>query len=74
MIRILKQPVTRFVQAISLLSDERDAREIKQMIDDIKGLTYGEIEHMAYLIDAEIEVYSKENEGSEFIVKLKVFD
>lgn len=54
-----KQPVTRFVQAISLLSDERDAREIKQMIDDIKGLTYGEIEHMAYLIDAEIEQLKK---------------
>ena len=49
-----KQPVTRFVQIIGLLSSERDAIEIKQMIDDIKGLTYGEIEHMAYLLDAEI--------------------
>ena len=50
-----KHPVTRFVQAVSLLSDERDAKEIKQMIDDIKSLTYGEVEHMAYLVDAEIE-------------------
>lgn len=54
-----KQPVTRFVQAVSLLSDERDAKEIKQMIDDIKGLTYGEVEYMAYLVDAEIEQLKK---------------
>ncbi len=54
-----KQPVTRFVQTISLLSDEHDVKEIKQMIDDIKGLTYGEVEHMVYLIDAEIEQLKK---------------
>ena len=54
-----KQPVTRFVQAVSLLSDERDEKEIKQTIDDIKGLTYGEVEHMAYLVDAEIDQLKK---------------
>lgn len=54
-----KQPVTRFVQAVSLLSGERDAKEITQMIDDIKKLTYGEIEHLTYELDAEISLLEK---------------
>ena len=38
------------------------------------GLGLALVKGIIDLIDAEIEVYSKENEGSEFIVKLKVFD
>ena len=48
-------PITRFAQIISLLSGNRNAKEIKQIIDDVKGLSYSEIEHMAYLIDRDIE-------------------
>ena len=49
-----KHPITRFVQAISLLSGETDEKEILQMINDIKSLTYGEVEHMVYLVNEEI--------------------
>ena len=54
-----KKSVVRFVQTVSLLSGECNVKEVKQMIDDIKSLTYAEVEFMIHLVASEIEQLKK---------------